>query len=104
MTERGKAFQTVRAQVLLIRGLKNQLHKAMTENEKKYFDNKLRAETQRMIRVEKEARKHMDSMKPEQYAFCAMYYLNAMSLETAAESLNRSVRQCARYKKRIENE
>lgn len=103
MTERGKALRSVRAQVLLIRGLKNQMHKA-TESEKKYFDTKLRAETQRLIRLEKEARAHMDDMKPAMYAFCSMYYINALSLETAAEALDRSARQCARYKRRIEDE
>ena len=104
MTEKGKAFRAVRAQVLLIRGLKNQMSKATTEKEKKYFDNKLRAETQRLIRVEKEARKYMDNMKPAMYAFCSMYYLNALSLEIVAETLERSTRQCARYKRDIEDE
>ena len=104
MTERGKAFLAVRAQVLLIRSLKDQMCRAGTEDEKKYFDHKLKAETRRLIHVEREARKHMDSMKPEMYVFCSMYYINALSLDAVSETIDRSTRQCARYKRSIENE
>ena len=50
----------------------------------------------------KEARREMDDMKPEHYAFCALYYLAGLSLAETAEAIDRSERQCARYKREIE--
>ena len=51
---------------------------------------------------EREARTFMDAMCPEDYAFCALYYLAGLSLAETAEALERSERQCLRYKRRIE--
>lgn len=51
---------------------------------------------------ERAARAFMDAMNPEDYAFCAMYYLAGLSLSETAEALERSERQCLRYKRRIE--
>ena len=44
----------------------------------------------------------MDDMRPELYAFCALYYLAGLSLAETAEAVDRSERQCARYKREIE--
>lgn len=51
---------------------------------------------------ERAARAFMDAMSPEDYAFCALYYLAGLSLSETAEALERSERQCLRYKRRIE--
>lgn len=51
---------------------------------------------------EREARREMDDMRPEHYAFCALYYLAGLSLAETAEAIDRSERQCARYKREIE--
>ena len=51
---------------------------------------------------ERTARTFMDAMGPEDYAFCALYYLAGLSLAETAEALERSERQCLRYKRRIE--
>lgn len=104
MTELGKAMVDVRAQVLVVRGLARQMKCAQAESEKNYFDRKLKQQTKLLIDMEAKARSLMNDLKPEMYAFCVMYYINGMSLAVTAESLDRSVRQCARYKKRIENE
>ena len=53
---------------------------------------------------ERTARTFMDAMNPEDYAFCALYYLAGLSLTETAEALERSERQCLRYKRRIEEE
>lgn len=104
MTELGKAMVDVRAQVLVVRGLKRQMKCAQAESEKKYFNLKLRQQTRILVKLEAKARSLMNDMKPEMYAFCVMYYISGMSLAVTAETLGRSVRQCARYKRRIENE
>lgn len=57
-----------------------------------------------MREYEREARSAMDRMGPEDYAFCALYYLAALSLGEVAEAMDRSERQCLRYKRRIEGE
>ena len=57
-----------------------------------------------MREYEREARSAMDRMGPEDYAFCALYYLAALSISEVAEALDRSERQCLRYKRRIEGE
>ena len=64
----------------------------------------LTQECARLRRYEEEARREMDTMRPEIYAFAAMYYLCAMSVEETAEALGRSERQCMRYKQTAEQE
>lgn len=78
------------------RGLDTRLEK------KDAMERILRRESRRMREYEKEARKEMDGMKPEHYAFCAIYYIAGLSLEETAEAIGRSERQCARYKREIE--
>lgn len=51
---------------------------------------------------EKAARQCMETMKPEHYAFSAMYYIAAMSMEDVSRALDRSLRQVMRYKREIE--
>ena len=55
-------------------------------------------------KYEKEARKEMDGMKPEWYAFSVLYYIGGLSIEETAEAIDRSPRQCLRYKREIEAE
>lgn len=64
----------------------------------------LRREEALLRRREKAAREVMDGMKPEMYAFCAMYYVGGMSLTETARAIDRSERQCLRYKREIEGE
>ena len=67
------------------------------------LERMLRKESRLLRTYEKEARREMDTMKPEHYTFCAMYYIAGLSLEETAEAMKRSVRQCARYKQEIES-
>ena len=62
----------------------------------------LRREEARLRRMEKKARESMAKMRPELYAFCTMYYIGGLSLTETAEAIDRSVRQCMRYRKEIE--
>lgn len=66
------------------------------------LERMLRKESRLLRTYEKEARREMDAMKPEHYAFCAMYYIAGFSMEETAEAMDRSLRQCARYKREIE--
>ncbi len=51
---------------------------------------------------EREARAAMDRMRPEHYGFCALYYIEGLSIEETARAIDRSERQCLRYKREIE--
>ena len=62
----------------------------------------LRREEARLRRMEKKARESMARMRPELYAFCAMYYLAALDLEEVGEAIARSKRQCERYRAEVE--
>ena len=62
----------------------------------------LRREEARLRRMERKARQEMEGMKPELYAFCALYYIAGMSLIDVSEAIDRSERQCLRYKREIE--
>lgn len=66
------------------------------------LERMLRKESRLLRTYEKEARQEMDGMKPEHYAFCVMYYIGGLSLEETALAMDRSARQCARYKREIE--
>lgn len=61
-----------------------------------------RRETALLRRYEREARRAMDEMKPEMYAFCALYYIGGASIGETAQAIDRSERQCIRYKNEIE--
>jgi len=43
----------------------------------------------------------MDGMKPTEYAFCLMYYLDGRTLEETSLAISRSIRQCERYRSEI---
>lgn len=64
----------------------------------------LERESAEMRRQEETARRVMERMEPGLYAFCALYYIAALSLEETAEAIDRCVRQCRRYKREIEGE
>lgn len=66
------------------------------------LERMLRRESELLRTYEAQARAEMDAMKPEHYAFCAMYYIAGFSLEETAQAMDRSARQCARYKREIE--
>lgn len=80
----------------MYRGLDARLEK------KDALERMLRRESELLRQYESEARRVMDEMKPEHYAFSAMYYIAGFSLEETAQALDRSARQCARYKREIE--
>lgn len=61
-------------------------------------------ESERLREYEQAARAEMDRMRPELYAFCALYYLAALSLEETAEAIDRCKRQCERYRAEIERD
>lgn len=69
---------------------------------KEALERMLRKESRLLRTYEKEAREEMGAMKPEHYAFSAMYYIAGLSMEETAETMDRSLRQCARYKREIE--
>lgn len=87
-----------RARGGIARGLDTQLAK------REALQRMAARESALMREYEKEARGAMDRMGPEDYAFCALYYLAALSIGEVAEALDRSERQCLRYKRRIEGE
>ena len=59
-------------------------------------------ESDMLREYEQAARRAMDEMRPELYAFCAMYYLAALDIEEAADAIGRSKRQCERYRAEVE--
>ena len=63
----------------------------------------LARESALLRRYEREAREVMDRMRPEQYAFCALYYIEGLSIMDTARAIDRSERQCMRYKREIES-
>ncbi|MBR4039408.1 MAG: hypothetical protein IKJ11_04835 [Clostridia bacterium] len=117
----------VRAQVMLVRRLNGQMREQTSDGirslrldggprrtsgiyrgldvrleKKEAMERMLRRESEILRGYESEARIEMDGMKPEHYAFCAMYYIGGFTLEETAEAIDRSLRQCARYKREIE--
>lgn len=50
------------------------------------------------------ARKVLDRMRPELYAFCVLYYIGGLDLSEVAAAVDRSERQCMRYRREIEQE
>ncbi len=122
----GAIFARVRRQVLLVRRLGQQM-KALAPDgvrslrldgaprgggtphglevgliKRDALERMLRRESELLRAYEREARTAMEAMRPELYAFCAMYYVAGLSMQETAEAIDRSPRQCARYKREIE--
>jgi len=130
MTEksRGQKLYRVRMQLLLVRRLQEQLREMapslksleLTDMpkgrggmpggidiqiaKKDALERMLERESAVLREYEMEARTEMEKMQPDQYAFCAMYYLSGLGITETAEMLERSERQCMRYRREIENE
>ena len=124
---RGEKMARVRAQAMLVRRLGEQLREASGDGlrsmrldgmpraqstaargldvrleKREAMERILNRESARLRRYEPEARAEMDRMRPEHYAFCALYFLAGLSLTETAEAIDRSERQCMRYKREIE--
>lgn len=120
-------FTRVRSQVLLVRRLSEQMREMAPDGlrslwldgmprqagsavrgldvqmeKREAMERMLRRESELLRSYEEAARSAMDGLKPEHYAFCAMYYIGAFSMEETAEAIDRSLRQCTRYKREIE--
>jgi len=112
MTRR-EIMARVRAQVLLVRRLEEQLREMSgdglrslrlgcaggggnaaargldTRLEKKdALERMLERESVRLREYEAAARKEMDGMKPGMYAFCAMYYIEGFSVEESCAAID----------------
>lgn len=102
MSERGMALLRARRQVLLVRALKDRLRAPDgCGKDKAYIADKLRRETRDLIACEAQARAHLDGLTPQLYAFAVMYFIAGESLENTAEAIDRSARQCVRYKRAL---
>ena len=78
------------------RGLEAKLEK------KEAMERMLRRESELLRQYERDARREMDGMKPDHYAFCVLYYISGLSMEEAVGTMGKSVRQGSRYKQEIE--
>lgn len=102
MSERVRVLSRVRRQVLLVRALNDALHRAEDSGaDTAYIADKLRKETRDLIACEAKARAHLDGLTPQLYAFAVMYFIAGESLEKTAEAIDRSARQCGRYKRTL---
>jgi len=126
MTAQEKAaLMSIRAQIVLVRRLQEQAGgSALTDLRSPSMDaprgggfsgglerrlirqeqlqRMLKREEASLRQMEQQVRAAMAGMRPELYAFCAFYYLNGMSLSEVQEALDRSERQCLRYRQEIE--
>ena len=65
------------------------------------LERMIHRESALMREYETAARREMDGMKPGEYAFCLMYYIGAYSIEETSAMIDRSLRQCERYRSAI---
>lgn len=126
--ERKEVLNRARRQVMLVRRLTEQLKELsadgvrsqridgmprasgtpargldMQMEKREAMERMLRRESEVLRRYEREAREVMDGMRPELYGFCVLHYINGLSVEEAARTLDRCKRQCARYRREIES-
>lgn len=98
---RANVFEKMRSQALATRAARKQMS-AASDGEKELYQKRLEREEALLKVCEVATRKSMEALKPELYAFAAMYYLGGMSLTDSADAIDKSKRQCMRYKKQIE--
>ena len=98
---RANVFEKMRSQALAVRSARKQMNAALSD-EKEFYQMRLEKEEALLKVCEVATRKSMETLRPELYAFAAMYYLGGMPLMESADAIDKSVRQCMRYKKQIE--
>jgi len=126
MTRR-ETMARVRAQVLLVRRLGEQMKELSCDGvrslklggapggrsgtprgldvrleRREAIERMFRRESELLREYEAAARREMDGMKPAEYAFCLMYFIGGYSMEETSALIDRSMRQCMRYKREIE--
>ena len=122
MTRR-EVMTRVRSQVLLVRRLNEQLRELSPDGvcslriggmpggkggvprgldvqmeRREALERMIRRERAVLMEYETAARREMDGMKPSEYAFCMMYYLDARTIKETSVAIDRSIRQCQRYR------
>ena len=65
------------------------------------LERMIERESAKLRAYEEEARREMEGMKPGEYAFCLMYYIGGYSMQETSEAIDRSIRQCERYRSAI---
>ena len=125
MTRR-EIMQRVCSQVLLVRRLKEQMKELSQDGlrslriggtqggkggtprgldmhleRREALERMIRRESDALREYEAAARREMDGMKPGEYAFCLMYYIGGYTIEETSMAIERSVRQCERYRSMI---
>ena len=68
---------------------------------KEAIERMIERENAKLRAYEEEARREMECMKPGEYAFCLMYYIGGYSMQETSEAIDRSMRQCERYRSAI---
>ena len=70
--------------------------------QQEHLQRMLEREEAALRQLEQHVRAAMAKMRPELYAFCTFYYLSGMSLPQTQAVLDRSERQCRRYRQELE--
>ena len=124
-----QALRCVRSQVILVRSLAERLRREETDGVRSVTADGLprgrggvpggldarmakveglrrivERESAELRRLERRARRAMEKLTPELYAFCVMYYIGGMCIEEVSEAIGRSLRQSNRYLQMIEAE
>ena len=103
MTKDGlKALRAARNQAQYLKKLRQTAKKDSDAGGGGLHSARIRREGKRMELLEKAAVEEMDGLTPEVYAFCMAYYVGGLTLLEAAEMIDRSERQCNRYKALVE--
>ena len=70
----------------------------MQFEKKEALERMIERERALLVQYEEEARREMEEMKPGEYAFCLMYYIEGCTLKETSFAIDRSIRQCERYR------
>lgn len=67
------------------------------------LERMLEREAAKLHEYEEAARREMEGMRPTAYAFCMMYFIGGHSMQETSAMIERSMRQCERYRSEIES-
>lgn len=98
--KRAEAFMRARNSAMIVNRLERL---AADEDVKKQpsFARMLARERLALQEHEKEARAYMKDLRPIEYSFVLTYYLSGMTLRETSETIDRSNRQCERFRKKF---
>lgn len=102
MTDKGRQLRALRSQGLMLDPLEKKIDACRIPDLRESLINMYNRESRVRDNKLAELQPYIDSLPGEYAIFCRVYYVHGFTIAECADILNKSIRQCSRYKRLIE--